>query len=314
MPLDGTYFDETETITPEAREKFQQENLYQTVGYAYRNSSFARNLLDKAGVRPFSIRTVKDLELLPITRKNDLIESQKNNPPFGGLLAVPVEDVERIFISPGPIYEYQPSSIRWFARALYAAGFRRGDIVVNTFTYHMSPAGMLFHEGLRQVGATVVVMGTGNTDALIKAMADLKVSGFLGTPTFLMTVIKRAEETGLVNQIHLKKTWFTGEMLPLSLRKVFEATYHLTTSQAYAVTEPGGAIAYECGEKSGLHLMDDYVLEIVDPQTGKQLAPGETGEIVVTPIHNKAWGLLRFGTGDLSSVVAAPCPCGRTSL
>ncbi len=197
--------------------------LYQTIGYAYRNSPFARNLLDKAGVRPFSIRTVKDLELLPITRKNDLIEAQKANPPFGGLLAVPPEDVERIFISPGPIYEYQSSGIQWFARSFYAAGFRKGDIVVNTFTYHMSPAGILFHEGLRHCGATVVVMGTGNTDALIKTMLDLKVTGFVGTPTFLMTVIKRAEEMGynFSQQFAVKKTWFTGEMLPPSLRQDF---------------------------------------------------------------------------------------------
>lgn len=311
----GRYFDETETMTPEAREKYQNENLYQTVGYAYRNSPFARNLLDEAGVRPFSIRTVKDLELLPVSRKNDLIDAQKANPPFGGLLAVPVEQVERVFISPGPVYECQSSAIKWFARSYYAAGFRRGDIVVNTFTYHMSPAGILFHEGLRQCGATVVVMGTGNTDALIKAMLDLKANGFLGTPTFLLAVIKRAEELGynISQKLALKKTWFTGEMLPPSLRQIFEENYHLSTSQAYAVTEPGGAIAYECPEKSGLHLMDDYIIEIVDPQTGKQLKPGEVGEIVVTPIHNKSWGLLRFGTGDLSSLNISACPCGRTS-
>jgi phenylacetate-CoA ligase len=316
MAIDsGRYFDETETMTPEAREKLQNENLYQTVGYAYRYSPFARNLLDKAGVRPFSIRSVKDLELLPISRKNDLIEAQKANPPFGGLLAIPKEDVERIFISPGPIYEYQASGVQWFARSLYAAGFRKGDTVVNTFTYHMSPAGTLFHEGLRRCGATVVVMGTGNTDTLIKAMLDLKVTGFVGTPTFLMTVIKRAEEMGydFTWQFALKKTWFTGEMLPPTLRQIFEGKYRLSTSQAYAVTEPGGAIAYECQEKSGLHLMDDYVVEIVDPQTGQQLEPGEIGEIVVTPIHNKSWGLIRFGTGDMSSMVTAPCPCGRTS-
>ena len=114
------------------------------------------------------IRTAKDLELLPITRKNDLIEAQKANPPFGGLLAVPQEEVERIFISPGLSMNISPPGIQWFARSFYAAGFRKGDIVVNTFTYHMSPAGILFHEGLRQCGATVVVMGTGNTDALIK--------------------------------------------------------------------------------------------------------------------------------------------------
>jgi phenylacetate-CoA ligase len=316
MTSDSPYFDETETMTPAARDKLQQENLYQTVGYAYRNSPFVRNLLDKAGVRPFAIRTIKDLELLPVTRKNDLIEAQKNSPPFGGLLAVPAVDVERIFISPGPIYEFQPSGVQWFARAFYAAGFRRGDVVVNTFTYHMSPAGILFHEGLRQVGATVVVMGTGNTEALIRALIDLKVTGFVGTPTFLMTVIKRAEELGydFCRQLAVKKAWFTGEMLPPSLAKVFAETYELVTSQAYAVTEPGGAIAYQCAEKTGLHLMDDYIVEIVDPVTGKQMKPGETGEIVVTPVHNRAWGLLRFGTGDLSALDTAPCPCGRTAF
>jgi phenylacetate-CoA ligase len=316
MVINGdSYFDETETRTREEREKYQNENLYQTVGFAYRNSSFARKILDKSGIRPFSIHGVKDLELLPITRKNELIEAQKEDPPFGGLLSVPIEEVERVFISPGPIYEYQPSSIKWFARSFYAAGFRKGDIVVNTFTYHMSPAGILFHEGLRDCGATVVVMGTGNTDALIKTLLDLKVNGFIGTPTFLMNLIKRAEEFGHDFRRHfaLKKTWFTGEMLPPSLRKIFEETYHLSTSQAYAVTEPGGAIAYECPDKSGLHLMDEFVVEIVDPQTGRQVPPGDVGEIVVTPVHNKSWGLLRFGTGDLTSLITGLCPCGRTS-
>jgi phenylacetate-CoA ligase len=311
----GQYFDELETLSEDAREKYQNDNLYQTIGYAYRNSSFARDLLDKAGVRPFSIRTPKDLELLPITRKNDLIEMQKANPPFGGLLAVPVEEIERVFISPGPIYEYQPSGIHWFARSFYAAGFRKGDIAVNTFTYHMSPAGILFQEGLRQCGTTVVVMGTGNTDSLLKAMLDLKVTGFVGTPTFLMTVIKRAEEIGFKFNEHfaVKKAWFTGEMLSASLRKTFEENYRISTFQAYAVTEPGGAIAYECDQKSGLHLMSEYIVEIVDPQTGKQMSPGEVGEIVVTPIHNKTWGLIRFGTGDISSYSLEKCPCGRTS-
>jgi phenylacetate-CoA ligase len=311
----GRFFDELESMSTEAREKYQSENLYQTVGYAYRNSAFARDLLDKAGVRPFSIRTVQDLQLLPVTRKNEIIEIQKANPPFGGLLAIPQEEVERVFISPGPIYEIQPSSLQWFARSFYAAGFRKGDIAVNTFTYHMSPAGVLFHEGLRACGATVVVMGTGNTDALIKTMVDLKVNGFVGTPTFLMTVLKRAEEMGhKVGQgLGLTKTWFTGEMLPPSLRRVFEGEYGLSTSQAYAVTEPGGAIAYECPEKNGLHLMDEYVVEIIDPQTGRQLKAGEAGEIVVTPIHNRSWGLLRFGTGDISSLNTAPCVCGRTA-
>ncbi len=311
----GQYFDELETISPMVRHQCLNEKLAKTVRRAYRYSPLTRSIMDKAGVKPSRIRVMEDLELLPVTRKNDLIEAQKINPPFGGLLAVPPEDVERVFISPGPIYEYQSSEIQWFARSFYAAGFRKGDVVVNTFTYHMSPAGILFHEGLRQCGATVVVMGTGNTDILIKAMQDLKVTGFVGTPTFLMTVIKRAEEMGYQfnRSFSVKKAWFTGEMLPPSIRKILEENYRISTCQAYAVTEPGGAIAYECTEKNGMHMMEEYVLEIVDPQSGKQLKPGEVGEIVVTPVHNKSWGLIRFGTGDLSSYTTKPCPCGRTS-
>jgi phenylacetate-CoA ligase len=312
---DALYFDETETMPAEDRRKHQDRKMASIVRNAYRQAPAVRCMFDKAGILPSNIRTFKDLEKVPITRKNELIEMQKAEPPFGGLLAVPPSEVERIFISPGPIYEYQSSKIKWFARSFYAAGFRRGDIAVNTFTYHMSPAGILFQEGLRDCGATVVVMGTGNTDSLIKTMLDLKVTGFVGTPTFLMNVIKRIEETGydFNRQFSLNKTWFTGEMLPVSLRKLFEGKYHLSTSQAYAVTEPGGAIAYECSRKAGLHLMDEYVVEIVDPRTGRQLGPGEVGEIVITPIHNKSWGLLRFGTGDLSSLITEPCSCGRTS-
>jgi len=179
----------------------------------------------------------------------------------------------------------------------------------------MSPAGILFHEALRDCGATVVPMGTGNTEVQIKTMHDLKVTGFVGTPSFLMTIIKRAEEMGynLQRDFALQRAWFTGEMLPPSLRGTLEEGYQIATAQAYAVTEPGGAIAYECHQKSGMHLMDEYVVEIVDAETGKQLGPGEVGEIVVTPIHNKVWGLVRFGTGDMSSYITEPCPCGRTS-
>jgi phenylacetate-CoA ligase len=158
-------------------------------------------------------------------------------------------------------------------------------------------------------------MGTGNTDIQIRTMLDLKVNGFVGTPSFLMTIIKRAEEMGynFRRDFALRRAWFTGEMLPPTLRGTLEEDYQITTAQAYAVTEPGGAIAYECRQKSGMHLMDDYIVEIVDPETGKQLGPGEVGEIVVTPIHNKVWGLIRFGTGDISSYTTDPCPCGRTS-
>jgi phenylacetate-CoA ligase len=309
------YFDARESMGHEERQAYQNTKLKETMENAYRYSSAARNLMDFIGVSPSDFNSPEDMERLPITRKTDLIEMQKAKPPFGGLCMIPSQDIERIFISPGPIYEYQPAGINWFAHSFFAAGFRKGDVVANTFTYHMSPAGILFHEGLRQIGATVVVMGTGNTDSLVKAMLDLKVTGFLGTPTYLTAVIKKAEEMGynFSRDFVLKKTWFTGEMLTTSMRQIFETKYGFSTSQAYAVTEPGGSIAYECSAKGGLHLVDDYIVEIVDPHSGRQLEAGQIGEIVVTPLHNRTWGLIRFGTGDMSSLVKTPCPCGRTS-
>jgi len=312
----GEFFDELEIMPPEAREEYLNHRLQLTVEHAYRNAPSVKTLFDKAGVSPAKIRTIKDLEKLPITRKTELIELQKANPPFGGFLTIPVEDVDRVFISPGPIYEpLHVESIKWFAKSFYAAGFRKGDVVINSFTYHMSPAGILCHEALRDCGATPIATGTGNTEAQIQTMYDLKVTGFVGTPSFLMTIIKQAEETGynFRRDFSLRRAWFTGEMLPPSIRVILEEDYLISTAQAYAVTEPGGALAYECPQKSGMHLMDEYIVEIVDPETGKQLGPGEIGEIVVTPIHNKVWGLIRFGTGDLSSYITEPCPCGRTA-
>jgi len=310
------YFDDMEERPTRARQLFLEQKLYQAISNAYKNAPSAREIMDRARVKPADIHSIKSLVRLPITRKIDLIEMQKSNPPYGGFLAIKPEDVERVFISPGPIYEPLHSSrIKWFAQSFWAAGFRKGDIVLNTFTYHLSPAGILFHEALRDCGATVVVTGTGNTEIQLQTMRNLKVNGFVGTPSFLMTMIKKAEEIGLNfrNDFALERAWFTGEMLSPTVRKTLEEDYGIDTRQAYAVTEPGGAIAYECPQKSGLHLMDDYVLEIVDPVTGNQLNPGEVGEIVVTPIHNKAWGLIRFGTGDLSSYTTERCPCGRTS-
>lgn len=310
------YFDELEIMTTEARQKYQNQKLSQTVKNAYHHAPTVQKLLDQAGVSPAQIGTVKDLEKLPIVRKTDLIEWQKQNPPYGGFLAIPKPEVERVFISPGPVYEpIQHSGIKWFAKSFWAAGFRKGDIVINSFTYHMSPGGILFHEALHHCGATAIPMGIGNTETQIQTMRDLGVTGFVGTPSFLMTIIKRAEEIGydFKRDFALRLAWFTGEMLPPSVRLTLEEDYQIATAQAYAVTEPGGAIAYECHQKSGMHLMDEYVVEIADPETSKQLGANQTGEIVVTPIHNKTWGLIRFGTGDLSSYITEACPCGRTA-
>ena len=310
------YFDKLEVMTAEERRAYQDKALAQTIDNAYKKAPAARELLDNSGVKPSQIKTVKDLEKLPVTRKTELIEMQKNKPPYGGLSTIPLQEVERVFLSPGPVYEpIQHSGIKWFAKSFWATGFRKGDLVINTFTYHMSPAGILFHEAIRDCGATAIPMGTGHTEILIKTMLDLKVNGFVGTPSFLMTVIKQAEEAGydFYRDFKVKKAWFTGEMLSPSIRNTLEENYKIDTRQAYAVTEPGGAIAYECSLKDGMHYMDEYIIEIVDPETGKQLEPGQVGEIVVTPVHNKTWGLIRFGTGDLSAYKTEICSCGRTA-
>lgn len=312
----GDFFDDLEIMPAEKRGGYLNQKLTEAIDYAYHHAPSAKEILDRAGVKPAQIRTIKDLQQLPITRKTELMELQKSKPPYGDFSTIPAEDVERIFISPGPIYEpLHVESIKWFAKTFYAAGFRKGDIVINSFTYHMSPAGILFHEAIRDCGATAIAMGVGNTEAQVQTMHDLKVTGFVGTPSFLMTIIKRAEEMGynFHRDFAVRKAWFTGEMLPPSLRKSLEEDYAISTAQAYAVTEPGGCLAYECSQKSGMHFMDEYIIEIVDPDTGKQLGPGEVGEIAITPLHNKTWGLIRFGTGDMSYYTTDPCPCGRTS-
>jgi phenylacetate-CoA ligase len=312
----GDFFDKLEGMTLNEREQYQTEGLQKAVAHAYVHAPSAKAIFDKAGIKPSDIKTVKDLEKLPITRKGDLIELQKSQPPYGGFLATSPTEVERVFITPGPIYgPHQIEEISWFGKTIYAAGFRKGDIVINTPTYHMSPAGLLFHEGVRACGATVVPTGVGNTDAQIKTMLDLKVTGYTGMPSFLMTIIKRAEEMGhdFRRDFSLKRAWFTGEMLAPATRKELEERYGIDTYQCYASTDLGGCVAYECREKAGMHFMDEYIIEIVDPETGQQLGPGEQGEIVATPIHNPVWGLIRYGTGDISSYMTEPCPCGRTA-
>lgn len=311
------FFDELEAMDRKEREAYQTKRLKEVVERAYRNARAIRELFDKNGIRPEDIGGPRDMERLPIIRKTDVIELQKRYPPYGGLLTIEEERVQRVFVTPGPIYlPHQIEEISWFGKTFFAAGFKLGDVVINTPTYHMSPAGMLFHEGVRACGATVVPTGVGNTDAQIRIMLDLKVTAFSGMPSFLMTIIKRAEELGydFKKDFRLRKAWFTGEMLPPSMRRTFEEEYGIDTYQCYSVTELGGCVAYECSEKSGMHFMDEYFIEIVDPETGRWVKEGEIGELVATPLHNPTWGLIRFGTGDMTSFITAPCPCGRTSF
>ncbi len=310
------YDQSKETMSPEERERYLSQRLSEIVEYAYHNAPAVREKLDRAGVAPSQIRSLRDLERIPVTTKDELVRLQRANPPFGGFLTVPPESLQRIFFSPGPIYDPQASTEEVSgaaATAFSALGFTKGDRVMNTFSYHLVPAGLLLDEALRQLGATVVPTGTGMTELLLQIMRDLKVTGYVGTPSFLMTLIKKAEELGydFRRDFEVKRALVSAEMLPPSLRRSFEEDYGISISDCYGTADLG-LLGYQCSHKVGMHIPEDMIVEIVDPATGKQLGPGEVGEVVVTPF-NRTYPLIRFGTGDLSCYTDEPCPCGRTS-
>jgi phenylacetate-CoA ligase len=298
-----------------SRENQLGKKLAGIVSYAYRYAPAFKAKLDRAGVKPSEVKTVKDLDKIPVTAQGEMVSLQKENPPFGGFLTIPIERLERIFVSPGPLYE--PIRIGDFAKAAAEAlsvfGIRKGDRVLNTFSYHMVPAGLWVDQALRLLGATVIPAGVGLTDLQVKIMKDLKVTGYVGTPSFLMTLIKRAEEMGLQfrKDFSLRCALCSAEILPPSMRKSFEDDYGIKVADTYA-SAILGILGYECLEKSGFHIPEEIIIEIVDPATGKSLGPGEIGEVVVT-LFDKNYPLIRFGTGDLSSFTDEPCPCGRKS-
>jgi phenylacetate-CoA ligase len=292
------------------------QNLKEIIRYAYENTRAVKAKMNRAGIDPANIEAFKDLEKIPITRKDDFTALQMEDPPFGGFLGVPESGLEKVFISPGPIYEPQDAEevIESGTRALYAAGFKKGDRVIVSLNYNMSPAGQRTDQILLKIGAVAVPTGVGNTELQVRAMKDLKVTGYIGTPSFLMTLVKKAEELGyrFRNEFVLRHAWTMGEPLSPTLRKSLEQDYGIQVRQGYGTAELG-LLAYECNELSGLHIPEEMFIEIVDPYTGKQLNSGETGEVVVTPF-NKIYPLVRFGTGDLSSIKTGSCACGLSSL
>jgi phenylacetate-CoA ligase len=309
------YFSKQETMTAAERRRYLHKKLKQIVAYAYDQAPAFRKKMDRAKAKPPDLTTVKDLERLAITEKTDLIGMQKKSPPFGGWNGVPAEALRRIFVSPGPIYEpgeMHYDDTRW-AQGLFAGGFRAGDIAQVTFSYHLVPFAFMLDESLKLLGCRTVPSGVGNTELQIQTLKDLKVTGFLGTPSFLHTILQRAKELGLnpKKDLNLKTAFVAAEMLPESLRDSIESELGIIIRQSYGTADIG-CLGYECLEKNGMHFPDDAIVEIVDPQTGKQMGPGEVGEVVGT-CFNKVYPLIRFGTGDLSYYSDEPCPCGRTT-
>ena len=310
------FFDEEQEKMPEKeRAGFVRRILRETVQYDYEQAPAARKKMDEAGVQPKDIQDVADLVKIPLTRKADLKNIQKAELPFGGLAAVPPRGMRRIYVSPGPTFDpegREQTHWRW-EKAFVAAGFRPGDIVQNTFTYHLSPAGLMFEEGLIRIGCTVIPAGVGNTEIQAQVLKDLRVTGYVGTPSFLMILLEKAKEMGIVpgDGLQLKVALVAAEMLPESLRKRFQEEFGIQVRQAYGTADVG-SIGYECSEAKGMHINDEIVVELIDPASGRQVAPGEIGEVVMT-LPDPTYPLIRFATGDISIYTNDLCPCGRTS-
>jgi len=288
--------------------------LRDILAHAYANAPYVRRVMDEAGVTPEDVGGLEDLPRLPVTPKARLVEIQAQDPPFGGLLGVPAGTVQRIFRSPGPIYDPQGADEGWgWEEALFAAGFRPGDIAINTFSYHMTPAGMMFDDALRSLGCPVVPTGVGERETQVEIMQRLGVKGFVGMASFLLQIGEKAREMGVDprEDLSLEVAFVTAEPLPDSLRSSVEDLFGLVLRQGYG-TADCGCIAYECYHKGGMHVVNRAIVEVVDPATGRPVPEGETGEVVVT-LFNKAYPLIRFGTGDLSAFDPGRCACGRST-
>ncbi|MEK7738206.1 MAG: AMP-binding protein [Pseudomonadota bacterium] len=309
----SNYFDSLETRDPEQREREFMARLPRQVAHAKANSPYFAEAL--AGVDAASINTRAALAQLPMLRKHALIELQKQHQPFGGLaaapLAAPFNGLGRVFSSPGPIYDPEGRAADWwrFARSLYAAGFRAGDLVHNTFSYHFTPAGFMLEGAAQKIGCCVFPAGVGQTEMQVAAIADLRPVAYVGTPSFLKIIIEKADELK-ADISSLRKAVVSGEAL-FPAQKALFAERGIACFQGYGTADLG-LIAYESEAHEGMLLEEDLILEIVRPGSGDPVAQGEVGEVVITTF-NPDYPLIRFGTGDLSAVLTGISACGRTN-
>jgi len=320
----GAFYDELETRDPAAREAAMMAALPAQVAAAQAVSALAATL---AGVDPGGIASRSALARLPVTRKHELLARQQASrsagasawDPFGGFSAIgwramagTRRGAPRVFQSPGPIYEPEGRARDYwrFARALHAAGFRAGDLVHVSFSFHLTPGAWMVDSGAQALGCTVFAGGVGNTEQQLQALAELRADAYAGTPSFLRILLEKAADAGLALP-HLKKALVSGEACPPSLRDWF-AEHGVQAYQAYATADVG-VVAYETEAREGLVVDEGVIVEIVRPGTDEPVPDGEVGEVVVTAL-NPDYPILRFGTGDLSAVLPGRCPSGRTNL
>jgi phenylacetate-CoA ligase len=306
----SVYYDALETRSPDEREAGHFTALPAHLAHAKANAPFYARLL--AECDPAAVQDRAALAGLPVTRKSELADLQQAAPPFAGLNATPTARLLRVFASPGPIYDPEGGSKDWWrmARALFAAGFRPGDLLHNCFSYHFTPGGFVFESGAHALGCPVFPAGVGNTEAQARAIADLKPVGYGGTPSFLKLILEKADESGLDHR-SLTRACVSGEALPPALRQALKGL-GVDVLQCYASADLG-LIGYESVADQGLIVDEGVIVEIVRPGTGDPVPDGEVGEVVVTTF-NPDYPLIRFATGDLSAVMAGASPCGRTNM
>jgi phenylacetate-CoA ligase len=309
MTSAGDYYDHLETRDPEQRE-LALFNLLPDFLERVKESAPAWSAhLD--GIEPDDVTSREALARLPVMRKSDLKRLQQSRPPLGGLSLNDDMPAGRVFMSPGPIFEPEGLAEDWWrsARALYAAGFRKGDLVHNTFAYHLTPGGWILDAGARALGCTVIPAGPGNTEQQLEAIAHLKPNAYVGVPDYLKILLDKAEAAGRP-VTSFKRALVSGGALFPSLRQEYRER-GIRTYQVYA-TADAGIIAYESQSLEGMIIDEGVIVEIVRPGTGDPVPAGEVGEVVVTSF-NRYYPMIRLATGDLSAVLEGQSPCGRTN-
>jgi phenylacetate-CoA ligase len=303
------FYDSLETRDPAQREQDEFAQLPNVLERALRASGWAQQL---AGLDPKAVTSRAALAKLPILRKSDLVTLQKQTPPFGGFNVTPPGEMQRLLMSPGPIFEPEghEDDFAGVARAMFAAGFRKGQIVHNCFSYHLTPGAWMFEAGCRALGCAVIPGGTGNTEQQVEAIAHLKPDGYVGTPDFLKVLLDAAQASGK-DASSLRRGLVSGAAFPASLRQEL-SDRGVEVLQCYAIAETG-VIAYETPAREGLVVNENVIVEIVRPGTGDPVPEGEVGEIVVTSF-DPHYPIIRLATGDLSAIMPGRSPCGRTNM
>lgn len=304
-----------EVLDESERRQYYQIQLKDLLTYAYRYSEDVKKRFDRAQFQVGKFKQLSDLKHIPILKKKELIFLQSMGPRLGGLLTKDLGDLRRVFLSPGPIFDPEDREDDYWGwtEGFYASGFRSGDVVQITFNYHLTPAGLMFEEPLRNLGCAVIPTGPGNSSTQLEIMQKLRVTGYVGTPSYLMHMAQKGEELGLNlrKDLFLEVAFVTGEKFSEKLRNTLEKKFDLIMRQGYGTADVG-CIGYECFHRNGLHIANRSFVEICHPDTGIPLKDGEVGEVVVTTF-NKTYPLIRLATGDLSYIDRAPCACGRTS-